>query len=53
MINKFKEKIIRHKEALEMVLEQGNTIEKKSNGKNPNWEQVYNIHIGKNRIIEQ
>ena len=46
-MNKYKEKIIRHKEALEMVLKQGEEIEKKTNGKNPDWEQVYNTHIGK------
>jgi hypothetical protein len=35
-MNKYKEKLIGHKEALEMVLKQGNQIEKESKGKNPN-----------------
>jgi hypothetical protein len=35
-MNEYKEKIIRHKEALEMVLRQGEEIEQRSNGKNPN-----------------
>ncbi|CAG8562368.1 7688_t:CDS:2, partial [Scutellospora calospora] len=35
-MNEYKEKIIKHKEALEMVLKQGKEIEQKSNGKNPN-----------------
>jgi len=35
-MNEFKEKIIRNKEALEMVLKQGEEIEKETNGKKPN-----------------
>jgi hypothetical protein len=31
-----------------MVLRQGEEIEQRSNGKNPNWKEVYNQHVKDN-----
>ena len=41
----YKASIIKQKEILDMVLKQGEQLEKETNGKSPNWESVYNHYI--------
>jgi len=40
-MNTYKEKLIREKEALKMILKQGEQIEKETNGEKPDWKEVY------------
>jgi len=51
-MNKYKEKLIREKETLEMTLKQGNQIEKETNGQKPDWKAVYETRQ-KLKILEK
>jgi len=47
-MNNYKQKIIAKRDQLNLILKQGEKIEKETQGKNPNWKQVAEMHLGGN-----